>query len=56
MYDGNIKETLIVLKDLPDLVRLQVALTILDVISGNIKEFTTLRNISPGNLMYAISR
>lgn len=36
--------------------RLQVALIILDVTSGNIKQFTSLRNNSPGNLIYIISR
>lgn len=45
-----------IMKDLPDLVRLQVALAMLDVISGNIKQFTILKNISPGNFMYIISR
>jgi len=45
-----------ILKDLPELVRLHVALIMLDVTSGNIKQFTILRNISPGNLMYIMSR
>ena len=40
----------------PDFLKSQEALTIVDVIRGNIKQFTILMNSSPGNLKYIIFR
>lgn len=40
----------------PDFFKSQVALIIVDVIRGNIKQFTILMNNSPGNLKYIIFR
>lgn len=41
---------------LPDLLKLQVALTTLDTTNGNIILFVKLINISPGNFIYIIFR